>query len=179
MSRMERGWGSIGKEEEIRSVQPLCFLLSRNNSDLHPSFHQLFARSGALPSSSTTRPQSHFNLPLTSFTMDLRTPSPLPASPLELARFLTTSLTFMNTLERAELFVDDRRLVLVEKETGTMKKVGVPANLERRSEGGLMYVEGLESTGQSHHSLLSVSLTVILRSWNSTQPLVLPWQTSA
>jgi len=79
--------------------------------------------------------------------MNLRTPSPLPASPLELARFLATSITFMQSLQRAELFFDDVRLVLVEKEMGTMKRVEVPRGIDRGSVGGLMRVEGLESTG--------------------------------
>lgn len=89
--------------------------------------------------------------------MDLRTPSPLPATPLELARFLATSITFMQSLERAELFFDDVRLVLVEKDMGTMKRIEVPTGVTRASEGGLMRVEGLESTGQSR-PLFSFSL---------------------
>lgn len=53
----------------------------------------------------------------------------------------------MQRIIRAELFLDDLPLVLVEKEAGTAKLVEVPQGLERRSEGGMMRVEGIESTG--------------------------------
>lgn len=141
-----------GGGDQVRSTSCVCSPVPHRVELTSPpcsrsSLSQLFARTGALPQSTTPPPQSHFGLPLTSFTMNLRTPSPLPASPLELARFLATSITFMQSLERAELFFDDARLVLVEKEMGTMKRLEVPKGIDRGSVGGLMRVEGLESTG--------------------------------
>jgi hypothetical protein len=79
--------------------------------------------------------------------MDLRSPSPLPSSPLELARFLATSITFMRTIERAEIFVDGLRLVLIERQLCPPKLAEVPTGLERKSKGGVMFVDGLSSTG--------------------------------
>lgn len=148
-----------GGGDQVRPVFSTSFPRSNSRrTDLtsYPSSPsmKLFARTGALPSSSNPPPTSQFGLPLTSFTMNLRMPSPLPASPIELARFLATSITFMQSLERAELFFDDVRLVLVEKEMGTMKKVEVPRGIDRGSVGGLMRVEGLESTGSSFSFLL-------------------------
>lgn len=73
---------------------------------------QLFARAGSLPSDSKPA-LSHFNQPWTVFTLDLRNPAPLESSVLELASFLTTSMTFMAYIRRAELYFDGLWLVNV------------------------------------------------------------------
>lgn len=123
---------------------------------------QLFARSGQLPPPkfTATASNSHFGRPFTTFSMDLRTPSPLPSSPLELARFLATSITFMRTIERAEIFVDGLRLALIERQMGGTKAVPVPAGLERKSKEGIMFVEGLSSMDvQIKASILRLTYT--------------------
>ncbi|CDZ96200.1 Transcription factor Opi1 [Phaffia rhodozyma] len=106
---------------------------------------QLFARAGSLPPSSNPS-VSYFNQPWTTFTLDLRTPAPMENSLLDLARFLATSITFMVQIKRAELFFDDMRAALIEKDVRASKLMEVPVGLGRKSEGGMMTVDELAST---------------------------------
>lgn len=105
------------------------------------------ARSGDLPPSATTStptPTLSRN-PLTSFTMNLRDPSPLEG-PLDLARFLITSLTFMRTIRKIDMLVDDVAVLEVEKSVKGKERVG-KKGMRDTSGAGMMKVKTVEETG--------------------------------
>jgi hypothetical protein len=109
---------------------------------------QLMARSGDLPPSFKPTPSTPSTLsghPLTSFTMNLRDPSVLEG-PLDLARFLITSLTFMRTIRKVDMLVDDVPVLEVEKSVKGKEKVG-KRGMRETSAGGMMRVKGVEETG--------------------------------
>ncbi|KAG8813716.1 hypothetical protein FRC17_001459, partial [Serendipita sp. 399] len=85
---------------------------------------QLYARRGDLPAA-TTDPAP----PWTAFTLPLRETGPLPGAPLDLLRFLASSITFMNTLATVELFLDGTRLGKIAKEVGSPQPISVPKSL--------------------------------------------------
>ncbi|KAK4683793.1 hypothetical protein P7C73_g6435, partial [Tremellales sp. Uapishka_1] len=108
---------------------------------------QLLARSGDLPptsSSSIATPTLTGN-PWTTFTMALRSPTPLEG-PLDFARFLITSLTFMKTIRKIDMLVDGVTVLQVEKSITGKKRVGVKG-LRDESGAGMMKVQGVEETG--------------------------------
>ena len=130
---------------------------------------QLYARTGERkPAESTTTtdedsPSSSGN-PWTSFTMDLRTPTPLD-QPLDFARFLITSLTFMHTIRRIEMYVDEWEMLTIDKDVGVLEKINVaqekakepqsrgfwggsavPRDMGSTSPGGIMRVHNINST---------------------------------
>jgi hypothetical protein len=109
---------------------------------------QLMARSGDLPPSSTpstSTPPTLSGNPFTSFTMNLRDPSVLDG-PLDLARFLITSLTFMRTIRKIDMLVDDVAVLEVEKSVKGKEKVGL-GGMRGVSAGGMMKVKSVEETG--------------------------------
>jgi hypothetical protein len=108
---------------------------------------QLLARSGDLPpssSSSAPEPSSSGN-PWTSFTMALREPT-LLEGPLDLARFFITSLTFMRTMKKIDMLVDDVKVLEVEKRVKGKERVH-KKGLKQTSSAGMMTVTGVDATG--------------------------------
>lgn len=113
---------------------------------------QLYARSGALPADQMDDGQ-------TSFTMDLRNPAPLDG-PLDLARFLVTSLTFMLKIRRVEMWIDDWNILALSKDVGVNTPVETASFSRRRgltSPEGIMRIQGVDST--------SVKITATAMRW--------------
>ena len=98
---------------------------------------KLFARRGDLPDKT--------NNPWTTFEMDLREPTPIPAA-FDLTRFLVSSITFMAHLREVSVYFDDKRLVHLTKDAGTPKPLAIPRHLKTTSAMGFMNVRGLKST---------------------------------
>ena len=108
---------------------------------------QLLARSGDLPPtpSSSTGETSLTGHPWTSFTMALREPT-LLEGPLDLARFLITSLTFMRTVKKIDMLVDNVKVLEVSKDIKGKDRVG-KKGLKQTSAGGMMTVTDVDATG--------------------------------
>lgn len=104
---------------------------------------QLMARSGDLPTSTST--QTLTGNPITSFTMNLRDPSVLEG-PLDLARFLVTSLCFTRTIRKIDMLVDDVAVLEAEKTMEPKERVG-KKGLRETSSGGMMKVQSVDKTG--------------------------------
>lgn len=99
---------------------------------------QLYARTGERKAdvgknTDEGAPSSTGN-PWTSFTMDLRTPTPLD-QPLDFARFLITSLTFMHTIRRIEMYVDEWEMLVIDKDVGELERLDVPGEKARETQG--------------------------------------------
>ncbi|CAE6531048.1 unnamed protein product [Rhizoctonia solani] len=124
---------SVTEEPFVKSGTEWMGFYWRNGGD------QLFARRGDLPADSK-------NAEWTSFEMPLREPAPLPGLPVDIARFLATSLTFMTHLRSVSLFFDGRCLAKVEKEVGLPKKLVMPRGLKLTSPNGMMNATGMTST---------------------------------
>ncbi|ORX36563.1 hypothetical protein BD324DRAFT_452712 [Kockovaella imperatae] len=108
---------------------------------------QLLARSGDLPpdpSTSKVEPSSTGH-PWTTFIMTLREPT-LLEGPLDLARFLITSLTFMRTVKKIDMLVDDIKVLEVAKDVKGKDRV-IKRGLKTSSAGGMMTITGVDATG--------------------------------
>lgn len=123
---------------------------------------QLLARTGDLPPSASTSiaGSSSTGHPWTSFTMSLREPTVLEG-PLDLARFLITSLTFMRTMKKIDMLVDDIRVLEVEKSIKGKERVG-KKGMKTTSSAGMMTVMGVDVTG--------MSITAKVMKWLSGKP---------
>jgi hypothetical protein len=108
---------------------------------------QLLARSGTLPPTEIAPEPSTTGNPWTSFTMDLREPSILEG-PLDLARFFVTSLTFMRTMKKIDMLVDDVRVLRIAKEVNNKTRV-VKKGMKTSSSNGMMSVTGVDATGMT------------------------------
>ncbi|KAL7421639.1 hypothetical protein Q5752_003408 [Cryptotrichosporon argae] len=108
---------------------------------------QLLARSGDLPPAEdeARTAASEAGKPWTTFTMALRSPMPLDG-PLDFARFLVTSLTFMRTIRRIDMLVDDAEVLQVRKDVKAKSRVIVPG-IKDTSLAGMMKVAGVDATG--------------------------------
>ncbi|CAE6464621.1 unnamed protein product [Rhizoctonia solani] len=124
---------SVTEEPFVKSGTEWMGFYWRNGGD------QLFARRGDLPADSK-------NSEWTSFEMPLREPAPLPGLPVDIARFLATSLTFMTHLRSVSLFFDGKCLAKVEKEVGSPRRLAIPRGLKLTSPGGMMNATGMTST---------------------------------
>lgn len=98
--------------------------------------HKLFARRGNLPDKT--------NDPWTTFEMDLREPTPIPAA-FDFTRFLVSSITFMSHLREVYVYFDDKQLVHLTKDAGTPTQLAIPRSLRPTSTMGFMNVKGLKS----------------------------------
>ncbi|KAJ1300947.1 hypothetical protein OPQ81_003373 [Rhizoctonia solani] len=124
---------SVTEEPFVKSGTEWMGFYWRNGGD------QLFARRGNLPADSN-------NAEWTSFEMPLREPAPLPGLPVDIARFLATSLTFMTHLRSVSMFFDGRCLAKIEKEVGSPRRLVIPRGLKLTSPGGMMNATGMTST---------------------------------
>lgn len=118
---------------------------------------ELFARRGNLPNET--------NDPWTTFEMDLREPTPIPAA-FDFTRFLISSITFMAHLREVSVYFDNKRLVHLTKDVGIPKQLTVPRGLKSTSTMGFMGVKDLKSTRNwfIHYMIYSTLTTVTLYS---------------
>ncbi|KAJ1020756.1 hypothetical protein NDA16_004147 [Ustilago loliicola] len=84
--------------------------------------------------------------PWTTFFMALREPAPFPDSPMALAKFLATSLTFTTKIKSIALYWDDHLLCKLDKKLALPKSMTMPAHLNAYSPNRIMRVRDLEST---------------------------------
>lgn len=93
----------------------------------------LFTKSLALPDSQTSN---------TTFVLPVRNrSSPIP-SLLSLCQFLTSSLTFVG-LESIEMWLDEWRMITLNKKFAPSVDLQIPKEVERKTREGLMYVTGV------------------------------------
>lgn len=92
----------------------------------------------------------------TTFVLPMRnSTSPIP-SLLSLAQFLTSSLTFVG-LESIELWLDDWRILELDKIIAPSTVVDMPQDLDKRTRGGLMNVKSVtQNAAQLHARWLKV-----------------------
>lgn len=94
-----------------------------------------------------TNPQnSPSGNPWTTFFMALREPSQFPDSPMALARFLATSLTFTTNIRSIGLYWDDHLLCKLDKKLALPRSMSMPAHLNAYSPARIMRIRDLEST---------------------------------
>lgn len=109
---------------------------------------QLMARSGDLPPSSkpsSSRSATLSGNPWTSFTMNLRDPSVLEG-PLDLARFLVTSLSFTRSIRQVDMVMDDIPVLEVTKSVQGKERVSVRGMVDTSTKG-MMKVKSVDATG--------------------------------
>ncbi|KAG8689809.1 hypothetical protein FRC09_012247, partial [Ceratobasidium sp. 395] len=126
---------SVTEEPFVKSGSEWMGFYWRNGGD------QLFARRGDLPADADSSSSEW-----TSFEMPLREATPLPGLPVDIARFLATSLTFMTHLRNVSMYFDGRCLARVEKEVGIPRNVSIPRGLKGTTPGGMMNATGITST---------------------------------
>ena len=119
------------KKDQV-SVAP-SFVFGRN--DLISN--QLFARRGHLSNKT--------NDPWTAFEMELREPAPIP-SVFDFTQFLVSSITFKTHLREVSVYLDDKRLVRLTKDTGIPKQIPIPPGLRPTSTMGFMNIKGWKAT---------------------------------
>ncbi|ORY21093.1 hypothetical protein BCR39DRAFT_570024, partial [Naematelia encephala] len=107
---------------------------------------QLVARSGDLPpsASSSTGESSLTGHPWTAFTMNLREPLPLEG-PLDFARFLITSLTFMRTIKKVDMLVDGIKVLEIGKTIKGKRRVA-KKGMKAGSPAGMMSITSVDGT---------------------------------
>lgn len=93
----------------------------------------LFTKSLALPNGQTSN--TTFVLPMRNRT------SPIP-SLLSLCQFLTSSLTFVG-LESIEMWLDEWRIITLNKKVAPSVDIQIPKEVERKTREGLMHVAGV------------------------------------
>lgn len=84
--------------------------------------------------------------PWTTFFMPLREQTPFPETPMALARFLATSLTFTTRVRKISLWFDDHLLCALDKKLSPPKSLTMPGHLNTTSAGKMMKVTALDST---------------------------------
>ncbi|ETS61627.1 hypothetical protein PaG_04119 [Moesziomyces aphidis] len=94
----------------------------------------------------TDRQNAPSGRPWTTFFMALREPAPFPDSPMALAKFLATSLTFTTQIKSISLYWDDHLLCKLTKKLALPKPMVMPSHLNANSPGRTMRVRDLEST---------------------------------
>lgn len=88
--------------------------------------------------------------------MPLRESSTLPGRPVDIARFLATSLTFMRNLQDVSMFFNEHRLVHVKKSMGHPRTLPLLPTLDPKTKiGGLMMVKEVQSSGAYSYVLAS------------------------
>ena len=87
--------------------------------------------------------------------MNLREPAPIPV-PFNFTKFLTSSITFMAHLREVSVYLDNKRLVHLTKDTATPKPLTIPPGLNSTSPMGFMKIEGLKSTRKWSVNIMSI-----------------------
>ena len=64
----------------------------------------------------------------------------------DLTRFLVSSIAFMTHLSEVSVYLDDRRLVRLSKNSGTSKEVPILRGLKGMGPEGMMDVKSIEAT---------------------------------
>lgn len=108
-----------------------------------------FWKGDALYTRRASTPQvdvSSTGTPWTTFLMALREPAPFPESPLALAQFLATSLTFTSNIRRIALYLDDHVLCKLDKEVGALAPLQASRHLQGTSPERLLRVQTMHST---------------------------------
>lgn len=67
-----------------------------------------------------------------------------PAS--DFARFLASSITFMNYLSEVSVYMDDKRLVHLTKSSGADERLVIPRGLQTSSRKSIMHIKSIKST---------------------------------
>jgi hypothetical protein len=104
---------------------------------------QLFVRKAKNPN--FTSDVTSDGKPWTTFTMELREPTPMP-EPLEFARFLATSLAFTTKIRHLSLYFDDYCLASFEKKLAQPRPLSVPSGLNLTSPAKLLSVKSMDQT---------------------------------
>ncbi|KAK0225787.1 hypothetical protein IW262DRAFT_1357858 [Armillaria fumosa] len=99
---------------------------------------QLFARRGALPNAEQISSW-------TSFDMVLREDATIPPAS-DFARFLASSITFMNYLSEVSVYMDDKCLVHLTKSSGPDERLLIPRGLQTSSRKSIMHIKSIKST---------------------------------
>ena len=81
--------------------------------------------------------------PWTTFNLPLKESGPLPGAPIDLLRFIASSLTFMSSLKNVELCLDDVRLGHITKDIRSSQRVGVPTTLEGSQQQSLTHMSSV------------------------------------
>ncbi|TFK17002.1 hypothetical protein FA15DRAFT_761246 [Coprinopsis marcescibilis] len=83
----------------------------------------------------------------TTFDMPLREPAVIP-SPFDLIRFLSSSITFMVSLLKVTVFLDDKPLAILERTIGGSENVKIPKSLTAslRTPQSTMHITSVQST---------------------------------
>ncbi|KAH6912035.1 hypothetical protein BKA70DRAFT_1266345 [Coprinopsis sp. MPI-PUGE-AT-0042] len=95
---------------------------------------QLFVRTGTLPGESPGK--------WTTFRMPLREPSAMPV-PFDFMRFLSSSITFMTSIQTVSLFLNDICLAKLVKQVKPSNPMPLPKGLSPRTKKGIMVVKGV------------------------------------
>ena len=115
--------------------------LRKLHANLMPTeFPQLFVRRGTVPGSVDGATN-----PWTTFQMTLRQPGPIPPA-FDFTRFLVSSITFMEHLSEVSVYVDDKRLVRLSRDSDKPKEVPMLKGLKSTSSGDMMSVKSIQTT---------------------------------
>lgn len=87
---------------------------------------------------------------------------------LPFLRFLTTSLTFMNTLSKVEVYLDEVMLGCIEKSRGMTRVLPLSRSLRTKSPGGMMDVVSFESVGKLYFIFEMAFLQLFVNPKHST-----------
>ncbi|KAK4204226.1 hypothetical protein QBC40DRAFT_273020 [Triangularia verruculosa] len=109
----------------------------------------LFTKKYSLPQEQVTKD--------TAFVLDYRnTTTPLP-NLLSVSQFLATSLTFV-ALQNVEFWIDDWRILSLQKKSSPSLGIAIPRDLETRAQGGLMK---LKAAGRTSTQIDGTFMSVI------------------
>ncbi|KAK0739749.1 hypothetical protein B0T21DRAFT_410080 [Apiosordaria backusii] len=109
----------------------------------------LFTKKYSLPEEQVTKD--------TAFVLDYRnTTTPLP-NLLSVSQFLATSLTFV-ALQNVEFWIDDWRILSLQKKSSPSLGIPIPRDLETRAQGGLMK---LKAAGRTSTQIDGTFMSVI------------------
>ena len=120
-----------GGKDQVRIVGNSCL------GTVELTHDKLFARRGSLPNQTDD--------PWTTFEMDLREPTPIPTA-FVFTQFLASSITFMAHLREVSVYLDDKRLAHLTKDTGIPKQLTLPPGLTPTSPMEFMCINGFKST---------------------------------
>ncbi|KIY74271.1 hypothetical protein CYLTODRAFT_416120 [Cylindrobasidium torrendii FP15055 ss-10] len=121
----------------VRSGDQWMGFYFKDNND------QLFARRGALPESEGQWTSVDLKLKDVNYSRDALRGHGLH----DLARFLSSSITFMRTMSQVSVFVDGRRLIRIQKASPEPPmKVTIPKHITRTTPQGVMTIKSVEQS---------------------------------